>query len=319
MKCKNILFIGLVGCFVSIQPIHGQFVTKRLASLAKTTGVVLSDSLKAIKPLDIDSAYHFRNHPLHIKTDNEGAICHIGYSLFGSRIRQANPSVVYDFIERYMLELDLAGSKQQIESRLKQDNVICKGNPKMMIASDNKDEVLMIDNRTCHKYLVQWQRGDNYLTLEFNADCQLITGANDKELEDILTNKIKRISQGRYCENDYLLIVDRYGYAKDSVRFCRQDIVSLLEEECDGSFLHYKNNHEDVFFSINRDLGYVHLVNFKLTEARLVPYIPIYDAPDSFIHQIVPTMKENDDGADNGNKLVQFVLEKIIQNIQKTN
>ena len=290
LKRYIILFAVLVECTLCVLPARGQFVTKRLALLYQATGIVLNDSVMRVsKQHDFDSIYYFRNHPIHIKTNPLGEISHLGYSLFGADIRQKNPPVAYDFIERYFLELDLDGNDVKRQLRLKKDGVVCAGNPISLISGKSKMESITINNEVNHKYIIELQRGDSHLAMAFNADYQLILGADDIELEEILAKKIRMIASEHNYTGDFKLIFDRYGYVKDTIAFSRQDIIKLIEEETEDHSFQSKTETEDVLFAINRELGFVHLATFMPNQVRLIAYIPIHDASDFFISQMVPT------------------------------
>ena len=339
MTLKNNLFAVLAGCMISVLPAHGQFVTKRLASLAKSTGITISDTLRESKQKDLDSVFYFRNHPLHIMINDQGEISHLGYSLFSENRRRDSKTAVYDFLERYILELDLLENSAKRELQLKLDGVTCNGDPVKMLESDGADESLKINYEPNHKYLVQWQRGRNRLVMAFDAHYQLLLGANDIELEEIVRRRINRIANQHDYSTDFKLIFDRYGYVKDTVNFSRQDVVTLIEEECKEQSLQRKNDTDDVLFAINREMGFVHLASFKPGQARLYMYIPIHDAPDSFINQLVPPTnnqkldispmdsiavtavnKANQDSVGNGtencNNEESLIIRQCIQNIE---
>lgn len=289
---RGFLTTILAGCFISIQPVCGQFVTKKLETLAKATGVSFSDTLFDDNRHDYDSVFFYRKHPLHIKTNNQGEICHFGYSLFPAQKRDASLSNIYDFMERYLLELDLLESWEKRQWRLKIDNVLCSGDPTKMIMSSSYDESVVINADINHKYLVDWQRGQQRLTMTFDAYYQLLLGADDIELEEIAWRKIKKNASQKNYTGDFKLIFDRYGYVKDTINFSRQDVISLIEEECQDKSLQQKNETDDVLFAINHEFGFVHMASFKPGEAKLLLYVPIHDAPDSFINQLVPPKQQ---------------------------
>ncbi len=293
MKRYLILSMILAWCFLSMMPVHGQYVTKRLASLARSTGVVISDTLINSEIRDIDSLFFFRKHPLHIKLNNQGEVCHLGYSLFNKNGGKDSLTALYDFLERYLLELDLLSSKER-KLRLEMDNVVCLGDPVSMIKAAGENESLKVNYETNHRYLVDWQRDDNHLTMGFDAYYQLLLGANDIELEETLWRKIQRMSSQHEHTDNFKLIFDRYGYVKDTISFRRHDVKVLIEEDCKEVSIHPKSTTEDVLFGINREMGFVHLASFKSDEAKLITYIPIHDAPDGFINQLIPPQSVNE-------------------------
>ena len=281
----RLLFIVLTGFIIEALPVQGRFATKKLASLARTTGFVSNDSINSD---DIDTCYYFRNHPVHVKFNCDGDVSHLGYSLFCREMRKQHPSVVYDFLERYLLELDLLPNDIERRQKSRLDKVLMEGDPIRLLAAKNQNEKISINTEINHGYVVRWERGDNVLSMKINADYQLILGADELELEEIFSNKLKKKSSERNGEGDIDLIYDRYGYVKDTIRFFRQDIISLIEQECNEVSFRPKTTTEDVMFAINRDLGFVHLASFKPDQVRVYTYIPIYDASEKFINKLVP-------------------------------
>ena len=286
MKFRNILLIGLTGYILNIQPAFGQFVTKRLESLALETGVLLKDTTKVSVGCDLDSAFYFQNHPLHIKKNQYGEISHIGYSLFSKEMREQNPSAIYDFLERYILELDLAKSKNETKSKLTMDHVTYDGRlPKELV---NADDFFKVNFETNHKYEVERKNGQDYFHIAFYADCQLMLGALEDELEKIMLKNIQRAAPKDSTSGDIILVFDRYGHEKDTLFFNRQKLIELIEDECEETVLRSKSETEEVLFAVNHQLGYLHMVSFKPGQARLYAYISIHNAPDSFINRLIP-------------------------------
>lgn len=292
MRQCYIILIVLTGYLINTPSIYGQYVTKKLESMANAMNISFSDTTKAPKGCDIDSTFYFKGYPLHIKKNQYGEICHIGYSFFSKEIREKRPLAIYDFLERYLLELDLLESKEEIRQRLFLDNVIYekktfKADPDSII-----DGYFKINFLTNHKYEIEWKQGTENIHIAFNADCQLILGAAENELEKILLKKLQKVAIADSSESDIMLILDRYGYEKDTLGFNRQKLIDLIEEECEESSLRNKSETEEVLFAINHQLGFIHLVSFKPGQARMYAYISIHNVPDSFIDSLIPIYKD---------------------------
>ena len=290
MRRSRILPIVLTGYFASILSAYGQFVTKRLESLAHSTGIPVYDTLRVPNKCDLDSVFFFHGHPMHVKKNQYGEVCHIGYSLFGKDVRTIKPLAIYDFLERYMLELDLIDSKEGVKEKLRMDNVFFSD--KMSEDLKDKEDFFKINILTHHKYEVEWKHGKDYCHIAFDADCQLILGALEDELEKIMSKKLHRLATKDSTDKDIMLVLDRYGYEKDTLSFCRQKLIDIIEEECDETSLKSKSKTEEVLFAINHQLGYIHLVSFKPKEARMYAYISIHNAPDSYIERLFPLYKD---------------------------
>lgn len=290
MSFGNILLIGLAGCVFNIQSAYGQFVTKRLESLVQKTGIQVNDTVLAPVGCDLDSSFFFRGHPLHVKKNQYGEVSHIGYSFFSQEMRKEKPLAIYDFLERYLLELDLTDSKEQIKEKLRKDNVIYDDKPHKPVKND--DAFFNLNFLTHHKYEVEWKQGEGYFHLAFDADCQLILGASEDELEKVMLKRLQRAESKDSTCADIMLVLDRYGYEKDTLNFCRQRLIGLIEDDCDETSLKSKSEDEEVLFAINHQLGFIHMVSFKPGRARMYAYIPIHNTPDSFIEELIPIYKD---------------------------
>lgn len=292
MQLKNILYIMLAGYLFNTLPAYGQYVTKRLESIAQATAINISDTIKYPKGCDIDSSLFFQGQSLHIKKNQYGEVSHIGYSFFNKEIRKRYPLAIYDFLERYLLELDLAESKEQRKLQLYLDHVICDVKLLDIIADSIPEEMFKINFITNHKYEVEWKKGKNSFHMAFNADCQLILGAMENELETIILKRLQRAVSADSTTSDITLVLDRYGYVKDTLDFNKQKLIEIIEDECDETSLRRKSETEEVLFAINHQLGFIHLVSFKPGYAHMYAYISIHNTPDSFIDSLIPIYKD---------------------------
>ena len=116
----------------SLQAANG-FYTQRLEKMAKVL------NLSASSPTGEKYA---NGKLLRIRTNTYGDISHIGYKLFNDEIMQLHgESPVFDFIERYMLELDMRLDGRSPLERMNIDQVvISKGNLQMLRAIDTNTE-----------------------------------------------------------------------------------------------------------------------------------------------------------------------------------
>lgn len=292
MRQSYIIFIVLTGYLINTLSIYGQYVTKKYESMANAMNISFDDTITAPKGCDIDSVFYYKGYPLHIKKNQYGEISHIGYSFFNKEIRKKRPLAIYDFLERYLLELDMLESKEEIKQRLFLDNVIYKKGAFKADSVSIIDDYFKINFLTNHKYEIEWKQGAENNHIAFNADCQLILGAAENELEKILLKKLQRVAIADSSESDIRLILDRYGYEKDTLAFNRQKLIDIIEEECEESSLRNKSETEEVLFAINHQLGFIHLVSFKSGQARMYAYISIHNVPDSFIDSLIPIYKD---------------------------
>lgn len=168
----------------SLQAANG-FYTQRLEKMAKVL------NLSASSPTGEKYA---NGKLLRIRTNTYGDISHIGYKLFNDEIIQLHgESPVFDFIERYMLELDMRLDGRSPLERMNIDQVvISKGNLQMLRSIDTNTE-FSISELKRRMYQVAWTVKGKKVEITFPADCQLLIGANAVELENMMKRDVKRI------------------------------------------------------------------------------------------------------------------------------
>lgn len=163
----------------------------RLSKMAKAAGLALPDTMEA--NANNDTAYAFKGKPLRIRTNDLGDISHIGYKLFNNQLMEAyGPSPVFDFMERYLLELDLPQDDKTLQQRMEVDNVvISEGNAGMLRLVD-ENTPFSIEAMKRRAYRVTWTVKGQPLTLGFQADCQLMQGCDVVEKEANLVRDMPR-------------------------------------------------------------------------------------------------------------------------------
>lgn len=162
---------------------QGEYATRRLRSIGKAVG------LEEASP---SGTVTYQGRTLHVRRNQWNEVSHIGYPLFSDAIRQAQPSPLYDFLERYLLELDLP-AEFSTSLRLEKDQVVVRGNLAMARTFDGS-ELFSIDEKGLQKYKIEWGKNGCSLTMAFNKDCQLLSGCDAVELELIASRNLKRIA-----------------------------------------------------------------------------------------------------------------------------
>ena len=191
MNRLRILLI-VVEVFVAQQGAANTFRTTLLERMAMAIGIVSSE-LPANS--DMDSIAVVKNKPIHVRTNAWGDVVHIGYSMFNSElvVQYHNP-YIFDFIERYLLELDLGLDKRNnIETRMRIDRVtMVKGSLRQLRSvTPHSDIKLTIDEKERKMYRLNCTVAANDLSITIPADCQLLLGANAIELEQIFSRNVK--------------------------------------------------------------------------------------------------------------------------------
>jgi len=168
------------------------FQTKRLKDIAYA--LRKNDILNNAVAPNTQRMYEYKGKKVRVKTGGDGAIANIGYYLFNDDIYSSiGNTFVLDFLERYILELDLAIDGKSKVQRMSVDNVTIIEGDISLLHQINANSSFSINHLSKRMYKVTWQLNTGILTLSFPADCQLIFGADIIELEDNLIKDITKV------------------------------------------------------------------------------------------------------------------------------
>ena len=121
MKLKALCTCYLLAVLTTAASAQGiRFANQRLQRIAET--------LQADYGMDCTAAgtTSFGQNRIRVAEDSLGRICHIGLELFPENIVRENPSPVYAFVERYLLELYLWQELPSPAQRLAEDKVLLR-------------------------------------------------------------------------------------------------------------------------------------------------------------------------------------------------
>ena len=167
-----------------------QFATKRLERISAAVGVA-PQGMRA--GANDETSHSYRGRPLRVRTNAFGDVSHVGYRLFANRTVSAyGDTRLFDFIERYCLELDLKLDARQPAERMDIDKVVCTEGNIAMLRSVTPDSPVSVEEISRRMYRVKFTVGAQKLSLTIPADYQLISGADAIELENIFERNIKR-------------------------------------------------------------------------------------------------------------------------------
>ncbi len=188
-RCKILLIFVLVVTKVAAT----QFRTQRLSDISRAIGIVTTDSTDFHTLTD--STFSYKEKKLHIKADEYGEITHIGYKLFNDSIviLQKENIPIYDFVERYLLELDLMLDGRKPLERLKWDRVTLVKGSVEMLSKINANTPVSIEEIPRRMFRLTWIVDEKDVILTFPSDCQLIRGADIVELENMAETDIPKI------------------------------------------------------------------------------------------------------------------------------
>ena len=185
---KRFILYIIIG-FLTVSPVSAdsQFRTSELQRLA--TVLSLNTSL-------LPEGY---SHPeakglvltVHL---NGNTIDHIGLQIFSDDIRHIGDSPIFDFLERYFLQLKYPPTVKTATHMLRDDSFRFVTGSIATI-----DQLLITDDFSFqydnHHYTAVWKRdGQDLLTVSFPVEYELISGENKMEAEENLMTDIMKVS-----------------------------------------------------------------------------------------------------------------------------
>ena len=184
-------FMLLYWVFAALSCAATPFYSSRLSRIAHAIKLVLPDSLGP--NANIDSVGFYRNKALRVRTNALGDVSHIGYKLFHDELIAANGiSPIFNFLERYFLELDLSMDGQTAAQRMDVDGVVLTKGTLGLMSAVNEQCPFSIEEVKRRMYRVTWTVRQKELSLTFPADCQLLIGCNIVQIEEILKRDLSR-------------------------------------------------------------------------------------------------------------------------------
>ncbi len=194
-----ILLCSMMALNVSAQK---QFRTSELQRLAK----VLSLDVQILKEGYNHTTSQGLQLNVHVK---DKTIDHIGLLLFSDELRTLGHSPIFDFLERYFLQLKYPPVVKSASNMLHDDEF------KFITGSiSSVDNIRLSDDFSFsndnHRYVARWTRsGKSLLSVSFPVEYELISGENKIEAEDNLFADIKntqiRKSNDDTTRNEYFI------------------------------------------------------------------------------------------------------------------
>lgn len=191
---KKLIITLLVFSFVGLSFTEAQqatFATTLLASLAKDI---------RFQPVDTLSKGYYKvgmmlDKEVIAEYDSCHVVTHLGVRLFDPQMKKDLNPLVYNFLERYLLELCLWKDKQTLARKLTDDKVFfTKGS--VVDFAKVKDNSLFSVSRVENKYYeVSWRRnvgGSPFLSLAFPIQYELLLGTPQVEIERTVHESIIR-------------------------------------------------------------------------------------------------------------------------------
>lgn len=177
---------------ISFAAIAGNtFATQRLQRMASHMTNIPFEKLEK----GINNSYTHNGYPINIRVNQWNEVEHIGYTYFTEEQRTVMPSPIYDFIERYTLDLDLPNEISAIE-RMRIDHFIIEIGSLQDLHKLDTNYSMRVYSSQFKRYRVCWSLEDKQvLSLLFDMDYQVLSGCNAIELESNFLRKARRFKR----------------------------------------------------------------------------------------------------------------------------
>lgn len=193
---KRFRLISILFAFLwtnsSLLTAQSRYQTDLLASMAES--LKLSSQLDTLKNGCYSFNYFYKKRPLNVFVDN-GKVTHIGYVLFSNGQRKVLNSPVYNFLERYVLEVDLPlERKRSTSQQLAEDDINFSTGDLASLSKLIGDTTLnlAIENLNEKRYKVGWYKKDKlFCSIDFPIGYDLLRGTEIVENERRIAEDIQ--------------------------------------------------------------------------------------------------------------------------------
>ncbi len=184
----------LIGVMPATAVVKGRYRTDLLERIATKTA--LRQQLDTLSDGEYAEWTSYKSKPLTVIV-SEGRVTHIGYTVFTPIQRQGFGIELCNFLERYLLELDIpTNERMTAEERMKTDHVgMLKGDFSQLRSLCN-DTTVYINLQTVGDkgYVMSWRRDSTWLCqVAFPVEYDLLIGTNMDERERRLPEELQRI------------------------------------------------------------------------------------------------------------------------------
>lgn len=241
-----------------------------------------------------------KKHPkytINTRLNDWDEIEHIGLQLFSEQLRKNHPSPTYDFIERHLLELNLAEGTENEIILLQKPVFFTVGTYRTALQIDSTFDYRN-DEIEFHKYRSTWSKnGHEVLQLVYDMDYQLMSGCNISELEERFIKRLNRhfleqtdtlpengsfiiapsINNNLYIDHNSKVSKDssNRNYIFDKKQASRSVANLMLAEDLQADVeLQLRVNRYD-FKTDTLDVPLHSFLNFCRSEERCTPYFAI--------------------------------------------
>lgn len=252
-----IIFVGLSTAGAQ----RNAFISKTLESIAKEINYLPVDTL----PAGIHDTGKSVGLPIYAKYNDRHVVTNLGFKLFTPELRMAYASDVYDFLERYFLELLTWNGKNDVKRKMLDDKVYFTTGNISDIKRINDSTHVAISRTEDKFYEVTWSNNDTpFLSLAFPLQYELLLGMPQVEIEQMM---FELISSAVYNDSTDCGKPQEYSLVKDSIY--RSEPVKIYELESVNNATYYSRRdsatYELLLDTLHKDLSAMNLFH-KLTK-----------------------------------------------------
>lgn len=190
-----------------------------------------------------DNEPSFKGVPLRVSYSEGGTLRNIGYRIFDdSYLNQSDDSILFNFVERYLLLLDVLGENENVFQRMADDHVsFLKGDRIKLIdcAKKNKD-VSIVKNFSREKKEILFilsEGEDPEVIMSFPPSYELILGKKRGELENSFRETLYSMPRA-FPEFQPLSEIEKL----DTKTWSSSNLKSYLHPELNNRTYYYKSD-----------------------------------------------------------------------------
>lgn len=174
--------IGALSLCAAIVQAQNTYQNKTLANIARCVSLPTIDVSGEPHYVDTGS---YNGKKLTVAYNTEKEITHIGYKLFAPQVKKDYPSAVYDFLERYFLDLQCSKDGFYPEERVRDDKFLFREGSINDIKRITPETPYSISMQDYKYYEVAWMdaNDDVILDVAFPVNFELLLGMSKAEIE----------------------------------------------------------------------------------------------------------------------------------------
>ena len=187
----RILMTTLILCVLSIEVSSAmRYRTDLLERMAD--GMKMREQIESLGEGEHYGSLSYGGLPLSIRIHN-GEVCHIGHLVFRKEFRDLEPLPIYDFIERYTLEVRIPYERiKPVAKQIEEDEIVFTAGSFELLCSLYDVPDIRIDRQDGRYYTVTWSSEDNILcSMNFRNVFELLNGSQMDENERRLPQSIQ--------------------------------------------------------------------------------------------------------------------------------